>query len=407
MATRKSRVSIESGMDESVFEWAIVGSDSGMTTWRHAKSNEEVTLPDKMRPTPSVLDAIDANRQTGNDDTPPATGLPFEFSEIEDEGPASPLERVITIIGRDGSLNRADVKVYRMRDGQKDAYCAQYTADEFEDQNLELIRAHFGPGKYRIKIYGTSEQQPKYSLRLNEVVEIEGSLVPLKQTENAGGMSQAALIQMLQTRNENPIQQNPMNQMKEMLQMMVLMKQVMGGDHQPKSSVSELVQAIRELKGAQELIAPESSGDGGMMGMAKDIIGLVAQNQQVQQQQPPAQIPYIAVPQQPVPTLPENPAFQQNPIEQPETTDDPDMNKFLMKTMIGAIIKQAEQNKPVEPIAADLYLKLPDEALDMIESVMWFDLLAELHPGVRAHETWFTQLRTAIVAEIASDTATD
>lgn len=411
MATRNPRkIEPADSLDDldSVHEWAIVENDGVSTKWRNPTTGEEVLLPPGMKPTPRMLAIAKMNGHDfgGNDDNvPPADD---EFIEYEQ----TPVDRLLESLRSNDTGGRSEVKIYRVKEGAKDAYCGMFTTEDFEAENLELIRRHYGPGKYRIRIYATNPQTGKFAVRLNDTFEIEESRIQNAQAMPQNNDVLRRLDEMARMQNPatNPSFQTPAQQMKDMLQMMLLMKQVMGGDAQPKSQIGEIVAAIRELRD----VSGELSGGGGdskpdMMTMASQVIGMVAnqQQQQPQPQQPPSipylqnpvEFPRVDVPPSPVPQFEQQP---QNQFDQPN--NDPDsMHKFLLRTMLGAVIKRAEQNAPVEPIAADLYTKLPDEGLSMIESELWFEMLSEFHPGVSVHQEWFSRLRQSILIEIAKD----
>lgn len=394
--------------DDSANEWAIVDSDATSVTWSNPTSNEKIRLPVGARPSEHIVAIARMNGAVLSAQQEPDDLFPDETGFVDEIEEATPVDRLLTLLRDDPGSERSEVKIYRMREGKPDTYCGSFKPDEFEKQNLELIRSHYGAGKYRVKIYGTKPGTNLYVIRMNQTVEIEPSLIA---APNAGGGADKfdLLLQRLDAQ-QNQGAQSGMNNMKEMLQMFVMMKQAFGGEAQPKSQIAEIVGAIRELR---EVSGEISGGSGGnsspdLMGMGAEVLKLIAQNQGATQVQPhPIQyaeaFPQIETPPAPAQVVQYNP----NPapaIQQPQTEENNEMSPFV-KIMFAAILKKAAAGAPVEPIAADLYPRLPDEILDAMESEMWFDLLQEFHAGVKDHEAWFTALRGALLAEIAKDEA--
>ena len=80
-----------------------------------------------------------------------------------------------------------------------------------------------------------------------------------------------------------------MEEMTKMLSMMTMMREAMGINNQPRerSSIGEIVSAIKELKGAAaEFTPPEEKEPDSLMGMLPKVLDLVSAGQQVQQVAP-------------------------------------------------------------------------------------------------------------------------
>jgi hypothetical protein len=68
----------------------------------------------------------------------------------------------------------------------------------------------------------------------------------------------------------------------------------------------------------------------------------------------------------------------------------------MFNILIGALVKAAQKNEPVDSHAAGLADKLPDQVLDMMELPIWFDMLCEatpkFAPDIQLHRQWFESL---------------
>lgn len=386
-----------------VNDWAIVQSDARSATWERPTTGERIKLPIGTKPTARMIEiatlngAILAPEPQGHPD--PDGG---DFID-EDEEPASPLDRVVSLLKNESEGGRAEVKIYRIREGEKDAYCGSFTPEQFEQGNLELIRSNWGGGRFRIMVYATVHPSNKFVRRVNEVVEIESSALP--PVGVAGAADPYALIMRrlddMEKRGSSQ-QQNGMGSMREMLSLFVMMKQAFGGD-QPKSSVAEIISAVRDLKELSGDLNPSGGNDLASMGM--EVVKMIGAQQNAQPvQHAPQPIRQIQVQPNPVPPLEPH---QVDPQFQPtaDTMESEEMGNFFVKMMLRAIIKKAAENAPIEPIAADLYVKAPDDMLSMIESELWWEMLIEFEPAVTPHQEWFTRLRGGILAEIAKDEA--
>jgi hypothetical protein len=400
MAGRKPS-SLNRPLNEDVLEWALVATRSDengdeVADWVNPNTNETITLPATIKPTPAILKALRLN------DVAPATRERVLASdELDDtELPDSSTDRVLSIIKGSDAESSTQIKIYRVRDGIKDAYCGQFTPEEFEEKNLELIRSYFGGGKYRIRVYG-KHSSGKFGVLANEVVEIEESILPTAlpgitpAPQNQRDIVIEKLFQRIDDMDKR--QQAPQNDMMQQLRMFAMIKQ-MFGDTGPKSSLAELLEGYKLIESLKGDGGNQNGGDG-LMGMASQFLDVlknapVAQPLETSVQTlPTVQVPAtLATTPQPVPS----PDYRQ-----PQESEGATVNvgqDFMMRVMLKAILAKAKLNAPIEPIAKDLVDKLPDEALDMLETDLWFEMLQEIIPEVAAHQIWFTKLRDNIIA---------
>jgi len=203
--------------------------------------------------------------------------------------------------------------------------------------------------------------------------------------------------QMLEALTRQAPQKDPTEEMTKMLGMMKLMREAMGMDAAPaqRSTIGEIVTAIKELKGAAREIIPDQDkdDDADPLAMAGKIISMV----QATQAQPQP-MPTVALP----PTLeaaPE-PQPQPNPVDaMPQFENPEDELNFLtmltLKAHLKSLVAFAVKNAPIEKAAQYVFERLPDDLLEIMETDDWFTLLAQVAPETKDHKDYLEKVRAA------------
>lgn len=338
--------------------------------------------------------------------------------DAEPDEDQSPEDRVIELLqGADGE-GRAQVKVYRSGKSGTE-YCGTYGAAEFEERNLDLIRENFGAGEYRILLYGPLPSDPRrMGLRSKVVVRIAESRAPLLANPAAPRTSDLAEVMRVMTEQNQQFQQTIVNalqsrpdpgaQLRETLGLMTAMREAMGLHTQPqtKSTIGEVVDAIRELKA----VSGELGGDGAkekdtgenLVELAKPVIELVSQamNERRAPVSESAPLPAIEVPAS---------IRQPNPAPAPSQPEIPDMGlkDLALVFVLQNLVKMAEKNEDIEKGAEIVYEKLPDELIELMELPHWFEVLAQTTQRVgidiAPHQEWFTKVRDRTLAMFEED----
>lgn len=399
MATRRKAA------PEWVADQQTMTLSNGMEVVRWTRGDEARLVPMGIHPDDQPLS-----------DTPRMALVSQDEPEDEEE---SPLDRVASLLSFAGGDDRAYIAVYRMVKGKRE-WCTRYRPDEFEDGSFNLIRENFGPGEYELRLYATDPMTSKFVVRKSTRVQMAESQNKAAESALPNGLNQVlstiaqgqqqmldALVQMKQ----QP-QKDPMEEMTKMLSMMTMMREAMGlnqSQPQSRSSIGEIVEAIKELRGAAAEVLPEKEEPADLMGMLPKVLDLVSQGQQAQQAQqalPMYQDPNDAM-LAPV-TLP--PAFasqvaaQTVAPAQPQDADD--MNPLTLLKLRGylkTLVGYAERNAPTDEAARFVYDKLPDDLIDMMELDTWFDLLGAVAPEVKAHREYLTTVRNAALALFNED----
>jgi hypothetical protein len=333
-------------------------------------------------------------------------------TETEEQMEETPSDRVSTLLTLATGEDRAYIACYRLNKGQLE-YCKRYAPTEFEDGSFDLIRDDFGPGEYELRLYGTHPKTNRWAVRAR--TRIQMAEVPkraatepvsngLNQVLSTIAQGQQQMLDALVAMKQAP-QKDPMGEMTKMLSMMTMMREAMGLNQvQPastRSSIGEIVDAIKELRGAAAEVMPEKEESNDLIGMLPKVLDLVAQGQQVQQQvpmQPMYQDDQSAV-LSPV-TLP--PAF----AAQATNKEADDMNPITLIKLRGylkTLVGYAEKKAPTSEAAQFVYEKLPDDLIEMMELPTWFELLGAVAPEVKAHQDYLTTVRNEALGMFQDD----
>lgn len=379
--------------------WQVISSDteSERAIWEHNQTGERRIIPLGLHPEDAAL-------QTQ------AVALPPD--EPDDE---TSTDRISILLQAAQTDARSEVKVYRMAQG-KFQYCRGFTPDEFEDGNLDMIRDRYGPGEYEIRLYATDPETKKFCIRNKARVEIAAEMLRPGAVEPATGLGQVLQTiaqgqqQMLEALTRQAPPKDPAEEMTKMLGMMKLMREAMGIDSAPaqKSTIGEIVTAIKELKGAaREIIPNEKDDESDPLAMAGKIISMVQATQAQPQPQP---MPMIALPPslEPAP----EPQPQPNPVDAIPSFENPEdelnfLSMLTLKAHLKSLIGFAVKNAPIEKAAQYVFERLPDDLLEIMESDEWFTLLGQVAPETKDHKDYLEKVRAAALKLFEAESQQD
>jgi hypothetical protein len=362
--------------------------------WRNGETGQTRIVPAGIHPEDQALES-------------------YAIKTMEEDEPIeeTATDRVAAMMSGAGPDERAEVKVYRINSGQLE-YCAGYKPDEFESGNFDLLRDRFGAGVYELRLYATNPTSKKFAVRQK----LRVTIVEEKSQTTTGGLG-SGMSQVLQTIAQGQQQmlealvsiksapaKDPMEEMTKMMSMVTMMREAMGLNQpqgREKSSIGEIVSAIRELRGAADEIAPQQDKEpDGLMAVLPKMLELVSKGQQSQQEAaqaahfPPVQLPAsFQAPAQPEPQQQEQP--------NPETQEQSDMKMFTMiklKSYLKTLIDLAIKKTSVEQGAEFVYEKIPDDLIEIMALDNWFDLLIFVAPDVKEHREWLQQVRDKALA---------
>lgn len=351
-----------------------------------------------------VANALDGAWQMPAGAQVPAVSPPWDEPPPDEQ---TDTDRVMTLMRSASGAANASVKVYKIENGIS-SFCDSYQPAEFEAGDYSMLRESFGAGKYKIMLYGNHPESGNFGLLARENVTLMESRTP----KAAQGQNNDAMAQVLQNLIENQRATNdailslkntppvdPMQQMTQMLSMMTMMRTAMGLDNQPKSAsgISEIVAAVRELRGvASEIIPERGESEPSLMSMMPQALELMktAMAQPAQTVQP-LQPQMVQIPRAMEP--------QQNPIQtpQPEPTPDEQMKLnqiIVLKKNLSELLTMGKNGGSVEAAAEMVYEKLPDEFIEMLADASWLDMLTLIDSGAKDQAEWLTKVRDAALA---------
>lgn len=352
-----------------------------------------------------LVDMSESDRQTAPDDDEAETAT----------------DRIAKMLGDSGADTKAVVKVYRVRPGEPNSFCDEYPVSRFETGGLTMLRRLWGAGEYKIMLYGVRPGEVRLTLRARDQIVIEALAEGASLDAAPGqGSDLVSVLRAMQESNQailtaimNKPAADPMASMKETFTMMTMMREAMGISGQSqKSSIAEIVDAVRELKGVAGELGPADEKDPSLMSLAAPILAMAQQAMQGRAQAPQQQggFPVIAAPDSMMGGLPEPvPAFdptQPVQVNSETTEDDEDMNALamiLLQTHIKMLIKQAKAGGDIEDAADYVLDNLPAELVAMMKDANWWMMFAQIAPTAAAHQTWFTQVRDKALEFHAAD----
>ena len=397
MATRQKRAPVQE--IESDDPWRQVSEPLEMQNgvmaihWRNTETGQTRIVPAGTHPDDQALESF-------------ALQAPEAPQEEE-----TATDRVAALLQVAGGADRAEIKVYRMNAGQME-YCQGFKPSEFEEGNFDMLRDRFGAGEYQIRLYAEHPVHKKMCVRNSVKIKIAENRMDVTTTGGLGsGMAQVLqtiaqgqqqMLEALVSIKSAPAK-DPMEEMTKMMGMMSMMREAMGMNQpqgREKSSIGEIVSAIRELRGAADEIAPQDKEPDGLMSVLPKMLELVSKGQESQQaaqqmnQFPPVQLPpSFQAPAQPEP--------QEQAPAAPQTQEESDMKMFTaikLKSYLKTLIDLAVKKTPVPTAAEFVYEKIPDELIEIMALDNWFDLLSFVAPDVKDHREWLQQVRDTALA---------
>lgn len=389
--------------------WAIVQTGNGPAgafhVWQNVLTELEIMLPKSMKPDTATLAAFAMNGiepKARSEDSVIESESPNGFEEHDEPEPESALDRIMSTLGQRDLSSRSEIRVYKIREADTDLYCGKFTPEEFEEQDLELIRSHFGGGKFRLVIMGMTPKFDeagapirnggKFVPLMKPVVEIAESLKPIAgAVPVAGDALSIRVLERLDRIENNRPQNNGPQSMQEMLALMIQMQQAFGnkggGNNGGSSSVARMAEDIKALKELESTLGggkKETENDS-LMEMGSKVIEMIGEarasgNNPVQT----GAIQPVQIPQ----------TFQ----PEPEADDMNMLEKAFINGTVSGLVKAAAANEDIEKHAVYLADKAPDELIDVMEAPTWFTSFTEMFPQVPLNsEPWFLMLRNRIL----------
>ena len=366
--------------------WGIVNTttlENGqpVAIWENASNGEQRVVPQGVHPAQQPLAEV------------------IRLQE-EEEAEETATDRVASILRRAHDSGGGQLRVYKIDKGSL-VWCETYTPEQFEAGDLPMLRDTFGPGDYELRLYGPHPVTSKYGVIAKTRVVIAQALKTAPDPRRDDGLTQVLATiadgqrQMLQALTERPAPKDPTEEMSKMLGLMAMMRQAMGLDSQPRSQITEIVSAIRELREASDEINPEKEAPESLLGALPKMLEVV-QAGMAQQQAQPQPMPLVELPpSMNVPIPQPQPQPQPQPENQPQGENEV-FNPLVilqLKAYLRTLLKMAQENKSIDVGAQFVYDKMPDEIVELMGLDSWLELLIEVAPESKKHEAWLTQVR--------------
>ena len=349
-------------------------------------------------------------------------------------------EALTNVLGElDASIAGAVVKIWRVdRMRKENAFIDEIVPQEF---TLKWLKDEHGGGVYRVRVYVPQRDDDgmvipsRVKLTANKQIIIDGAprvkrdepgaLVPAQNNELLL-MGFTKMAEAMHQGFSQLAQQNKQPGVTELLQQMMLMKQVMGGD---RPSVDPMVMLTNVMKMSKEMsefstVARGGDDDGGSVGGAvmwklfeKVMEGINKMQSPGGPQPDPA--PLLDVNGQPLmPAPPLAPVTDLHPplaaplagsvqTPAPTTEDSDDMNTLIMKAALADVLKHAERNTPPAEYAASVFDTLPDSVLDFLEQDDWLATLKAFDERAARFPMWLQAVRDELLRLDKEDEASD
>lgn len=338
---------------------------------------------------PRYVRKQEPQEQDWEEDSTMNPSIMVQEGEIEETA----VDRVSAMLKVAGESDRADLKVYRVAEGQLE-YCANYKPEQFEEGNFELLRRRFGAGDYEIRLYATDKNTGRYGVRNRTRLKIADDKQPT-ENEMSNGMTQVLgaiadgqrqMLEAIVAMKSAP-QKDPMEEMQRMFGMMSMMREAMGLNNQAqqKSSIGEIVDAIKELRAASSIIDNEKDDEDNPMKMLPQVLELVKAGVISQPQAPQpmgAVIPPVALP-------PDLAAAELMADPEPEAEDDPQN----LRGLLGELLAIKGQENDIPKAAMFIYESMPDNIVEIMFSGVWWLALSAAAPEVKPHKDWLKNVR--------------
>lgn len=355
--------------------------------WINGVTNETRFVPEGLHP----VDQPNAGALTA----PEPEGEPIEETAAE---------RVITMLRSVTDDERSEIKAYRVVNGQLE-YCAQFTPADFESGSFEMLRQRFGPGEYDLRLYAMNAER-KYGLRSRTRIKIAPDTTPpadrvsseMARIMETVARGQQQMLDALVSIKQTP-QVDPMAQMTQMLQMMTLFREAMGINQQPqKSSIAEIMEAVREMRAVSDEINPKTEEPESLMGMLPKVLDAIStvRGQQQPALMPPVELPQSMMQDNPQPAPPAAPAPTADEIAAAQAKYDPQTMTYIkLMAHVTHLCAMADDGKTPDEAAAYVVEECPDEIIDLLDMPDAVAQLSAMLPQVKARADWFEKVRAA------------
>lgn len=349
-------------------------------------------------------------------------GDPDDAGNLDDaEDEFSQLGRVLGEL--DASATGANIKIWRLdaRDPKLKVFVDEIAPQDF---SLKHLSDNYGGGRYRIMVYvprrdpdGTLSNLMK--LAANKILAIDGP--PKVRREETPGVpavaqdSTAATVALARelanamqagfSQLANMIQQgNRQPGMNELLQNLVVFKQLFASDARPGSDPMTMMKSTLDMvKQIEEMRALSSGGENDGVGSVGGVVigKLMERFLSMHDKLPPdnagAPLPIVPALDVAAPSAP--PVAPVAPPVHELTAEDETMGmqELMIRAACSDVLKHAARNTPVDEYAPVVYDEAPDALLEFLEREDWYQLLCAAAERAKLYPVWLKALRDAVL----------
>ena len=348
-------------------------------------------------------------------------------------------ERIARELRAEGADKGAALKIYRIKPDNSRAWCADISPAEFETSGYELIRRRFGPGRYELRLYAMTPTAAgmRYVVRAKPEIElaedaapsadapglpapygaapasgaVEGLASVLREMVAATQRQHEAILRAIESARPPAI--DPMANLRQTVELMGLMRAAMGvGASAPASPISEVLAAVRELRGAAQELVPRDEPEDPLTAALPRVLDLI----QAAQRPTDAALPAVALPAglsyapnaehgAPVPSAVPAPVSSAVPAPAPAPAPAAaDPGEAELREAF-AVFGRHVQAGNIEAASEQLYEFIPDEFLPMLGDASCIDALIAQAPELAAHRAALESVRIRVLAIIGEEEA--
>jgi hypothetical protein len=349
----------------------------------------------------TALDVLDDHQvggplgklNTGGEAGLPRNDLPWDTGGYEQ----SAEDRIAAILAEVGQGDAQGlVSIWKLNDQTKKLeFVDRRGTDDFEESGLPYLAKAFGAGEYELKIYGPDKRLHS-RLRVN-IAKVAAAVAANNPV--AGNSDVSALVKVMADGFQQLGQliaqsRPPVETRAQMLQELVQMKQVFGGESKGADPMAMFTQMLTLAKQLQP--RDVSDGPGLFVDLADRFLPVVMEAVKGHQAAPGAAPPAIAAPN----PNPQQPQRQQLTPEQ----EGAQKMSFQLRMQLGFLCMQAARDLDPAPYAALIVDQVsPDVLNQLVNDPNWLDALAKFHADVRKHPEWFEELRQLVIEEMRPD----
>lgn len=280
----------------------------------------------------------------------------------------------------------AFISIYRLT-SNGEIYAARIPADKYDLPALqEYLQEELGGGDFRLRVYRNKK------LFANKLLQIEKKKINKENSSNSYDSLIRDLLDKMEANNQKMLeliqQKNnvPQKSTTEVLNELLLMKQIVGGGQQvdPMVQLSATIETLKsigvQIGGIQE--KDENEGFGGMLEKLAPLATAIISSKN--------NSPNIR---------------QQNP--QPQKQDKTMLRQQMIKAAINDLLRAAKKQREVSVYAEEVVERVPENILRNLVSTNFVEEMSKVNAEVITYAAWFVELGEHVKAQLGMPSTVD